>query len=152
MRRTISVLTTAALVLSCVAIVPAAADVLITKAEADLPSAPGSSGANTRGLTRGPGIEMVTPNAIQAVTSPMPLRIKFQPRNNVAIDPASVKVIYLKANPVDLTDRIKRFVTPNGIDMAQAEVPPGTHMMRVDVTDQQGRSSSSVFKVTVSTR
>jgi hypothetical protein len=151
MRTTASIVAIAALALSCVTVAPANAEVLITKAEADLPAASGTSGS-TRGLTRGPGIELVSPNPIQSVTSPMPLKIKFQPRNNVAIDPASVKVIYVKAKPIDLTDRIKRFVTPSGIDMAQAEVPPGTHMMRVDVTDQQGRSSSSVFKVTVANR
>jgi hypothetical protein len=151
MRTTTSLIALAALALSCVTVVPANAEVLITKAEADQPAAPGTSGS-TRGLTRGPGIELVAPNPIQSVTSPMPFKVKFQPRNNVAIDPASVKVIYVKANPIDLTDRIKSYVTPAGIDMAQAEVPPGTHMMRVDVTDQQGRSSSSVFKVTVATR
>lgn len=151
MRRIVLSLAAAGLALSCLTVVPASADVLITKAESDLPAAPGSAG-NTRGLTRGPGIELVSPSPIQSVTSPMPLRIKFQPRNNVAIDPDSVKVTYLKANPVDLTSRIKRYVTQTGIDMAQAEVPPGTHLMRVDVTDQQGRSSSSVFKVTVATR
>ncbi len=58
------------------------------------------------------------------MASPIPLLIKFVPRNNVAIDPASVKLTYLKSKPIDLTKRILSHVTEDGIDMSQAKSRP----------------------------
>ena len=39
--------------------------------------------------------------------SPLPLKIKFQTRNNVPIDKDSVKLTYVRTPGVDLTSRIK---------------------------------------------
>ena len=126
----------------------AAADVLITEAEAKLPAST-DVGMTTRGLSRGPAVEQVSPDPDRGVASPVPLKIKFIPRNNVAIDPASVQVTYLKAQNVDLTDRVKKHLTPEGIDMAGAEIPPGTHHLRINLKDSRGRTSTATVKLTV---
>ena len=125
------------------------AEVLISEAEAKLPP-PSDTRMATRGLTRGPGIEIISPApGTQGVKSPLPLKIKFIGRNSVAIDPASVKLTYLRVPSVDLTDRVKSHVTKDGIDMAQADVPPGNHLLRVDVKDTEGRAASSTFTLLV---
>ena len=125
------------------------ADVLITEAEAKLPS-PGDTMMATRGLTRGPGVEQVAPDpGSKGVKSPLPLNIRFVGRNNVAIDPGSVKLIYLRSPSVDLTERIKAHVTPDGIEMSQVKVPLGTHVLRLDVRDVQGRASTATIKLVV---
>jgi hypothetical protein len=126
----------------------ALAEVLITEAEAKLPNSINVS-MNMRGLTRGPGIEQLSPHPDQSVNSPLPLKIKFQIRNKVAIDLMSVKLIYLKATPVDLTERIKKHLTPDGIEMDQAEAPAGTHVLRLDLKDKQGRVGTAIIKLTV---
>ena len=133
------------------AVAPAAADVLISEAEAKLPPSP-DAGMTMRGLTRGPGIEQLSPDPDRSASAPFPLKVKFLARNNVAVDPASVKLVYLKASPVDLTDRIKRYLTPEGITMNSAEVPPGTHLMRIELKDANGRSSTATIKVTVAAK
>ena len=148
MRRDILAIGFAAIVLAGLQAPRAHGEVLITQAEAELPNVT----AVTRGLTRGPGIEQLAPNPSQTTMSPVSLMIKFVPRNNVAIDPASVKLIYLKSKPIDLTERIKKYVTADGIDMVQAEVPPGTHMMRLEVKDQQGRNGFTIIKFIVAGR
>ena len=125
-----------------------AAEMLISETEAKLPAST-DVGMTTRGLTRGPGVEQVSPDPNRGVTSPLPLKIKFIARNNVAIDPDSVKVVYLKAQNVDLTDRIKKYLTPDGIDMAKAEIPPGTHQLRINLRDKNGRTSTATLKLTV---
>jgi len=125
-----------------------AAEMLISETEAKLPAST-DVGMTTRGLTRGPGVEQVSPDPNRGVTSPLPLKIKFIARNNVAIDPDSVKVVYLKAQNVDLTDRIKKYLTPDGIDMAKAEIPPGTHQLRINLKDKNGRTSTATLKLTV---
>jgi hypothetical protein len=126
----------------------AAADMLISEAEAKLP--PSSDVVlTTRGMTRGPGVEVVSPDPDRSVASPLPLKIKFIARNNVAIDPASVKLFYVKAQSVDLTERIKKHLTANGIDMDQAEIPPGTHLLRINLADSQGRTGTATIRLTV---
>jgi hypothetical protein len=127
------------------------AEVLITADEARLPP-PGSSVLPTRGLTRGPGIEQESPPFNQAVRSPLPFKIKFHVRNNVGIDPASVRLTYIRATPVDLTGRIRSHLRPDGIVMEQAEVPPGVHILRLDITDMQGRSGTALIRLNVSDR
>jgi hypothetical protein len=127
----------------------AAADMLISEAEAKLPQA-ADSGIATRGITRGPGIEVLSPaQGAENVKSPLALKVKFVARNNVAIDPASVKLTYIRTPAVDLTERVKPFLTKDGIDMAKADVPPGKHLLRIDVKDADGRTASSTFTLSV---
>ena len=126
----------------------ALADVLITESEAKLPAQPKVT-TITRGLTRGPGIEQLSPNPDQGAHSPLPLKIKFLIRNKVEIDSASVKLVYLKAMPIDLTERIRKHLTLDGIEMDQAEVPRGIHMLRLDLKDKQGRVGTAIIKLTV---
>jgi hypothetical protein len=130
---------------------PAIAEVLITKAEAELPATPNIA-MTTRGLTRGPGIEQLSPHPDRSVSSPFSLKIKFQIRNNVEIDLGSIKLTYLKAKPIDLTDRIKVYIKPDGIEFNAAEVPPGTHSLRLDLKDKQGRVASAIIKLMVAGR
>jgi hypothetical protein len=65
------------------------------------------------------------------------------------VDPSDVRVIYEKQTPIDLTDRLRKYVTGEGIDMPDAEVPPGTYLLRVEVTDSLGRKSVSEVKLLV---
>jgi hypothetical protein len=129
----------------------ASAEVLITAEEAKLPASPNAV-LSTRGLTRGPAIEQESPAANQPVTSPLLFKIKFETRNKIAIDPSSVKLVYLRAVPVDLTERIKKHMTADGITMDQAEVPPGVHFLRLDLKDMQGRVATAMIKLTVAGR
>ena len=124
------------------------AETLISEAEAKLPPST-DVGLTTRGLTRGPGIELVSPGTDRGVQSPVPLRVKFIARNNVGIDVDTVKITYLKAQSVDLTGRVKKYVTADGIDMANAEVPPGTHHLRISLKDKQERTSTVTVKLIV---
>lgn len=127
------------------------AEVLITPDEARLPP-PGTNVMSTRGLTRGPGIEQESPPLNQTVRSPLPFKVKFHVRNNVGIDPTSVRLTYIKSTPVDLTGRIRPHLRPDGIIMEQAEVPPGVHVLRLDIIDMQGRSGTALIRLTVSDR
>jgi hypothetical protein len=127
---------------------PAAAVTLIKDEEAHLPAAVG--GLVTRGITRGPGVKMLSPDpAAGPVKSPFNLKVSFEPRGGARIDPASVSVTYLKATPVDLLPRVKAGLSAGGIELAGAEVPPGEHQIRVTVQDSEGRQSSTVLQLNV---
>jgi hypothetical protein len=120
---------------------------LITEKEARLPAA--LSTTTRGGITRGPGIVVVTPGPDKAVTAPFLMKVTFQPHGGSRIDASSVKVIYLKHPAVDLTPRLKAVISESGIDLADATAPPGTHDIKIDVTDDAGRTKSAVVSFTV---
>lgn len=127
---------------------PAGAFQLIHDSEARLPASAGALA--TRGITRGPGIKQIAPDpGSGALKSPLNLKFSFEPRGGARIDPASIRMTYLKANPIDLSPRIKHGVSDQGIELANAEVPPGEHELQVTVQDSEGRKSSHVVKLTV---
>jgi hypothetical protein len=125
-----------------------ASHVLITADEAKLPPPKGAITADRRGITRGPKIEVIVDG--QQVHSPVHLQLKFESFGGAKIDPDSIKVTYMKTPTVDLTDRIKSFVQASGMDMPDAELPPGDHMIRVDIKDSEGRIGSTSFVLKIS--
>ena len=122
---------------------------LITPAEAQLPPLKGAVGSASRGITRGPRVELVDAATDGAVHSPMHLQLKFQAFGGAQVDPNAVQVIYLKSPEVDLTSRVKPFVQASGIDMPEAVLPPGDHLLRVDVKDTDGRTGTTSFTLKV---
>jgi len=146
MRTMLQTLTAGAVLLALS--VPATAVTLIKEDEARQPGPSGSF--TTRGITRGPAVKLVSPDpAVGAVKSPFNLKVAFEPRGGAKIDPASVSVTYLRAQPVDLLPRVKAGLSAGGIDLAGAEVPPGEHQIRVTVQDSEGRQTSSVLQLNV---
>jgi hypothetical protein len=104
----------------------------------------------TRGIARGPGIKVNSPDLGAAeIKSPFDLKVDFESRGGNKIDPASIKITYLKATEVDLTSRMKSAITERGIDFTKAEVPPGEHAVRITVKDVDGRESNSVLNLIV---
>ena len=147
-RRSVWFLTgTAALAVTLVLGRPAGALELITPAEAKLP--PGLSGKARGGITRGPGIVVVAPSPDGDVRAPFAMKVKFEPHGGAKIDPSKVKVIYLKRPMVDLTPRLKEAISETGIDLADAVAPPGTHDIKIDVTDDAGHTKSAVLTITI---
>lgn len=120
-----------------------AVHVLITEEEAKLPPPKGAVVTNRRGVTRGPKIKYVEES--EPIHCPMHLQLKFESFGGAKIDPDSVKITYLRTPNVDLTARIKSFVQASGIDIPDVQLPPGDHMVRVDVKDSDGRIGSTSF-------
>lgn len=120
---------------------------LITPKEAELPDVPPT--LSTRGISRGPAIKLNSPETNAPVISPFEFKVTFDARGESKIDPSSVKVIYMKSPFVDLTPRLKPAISANGIDFAKAEVPPGTHTIRITVKDTEGRETNSVMNLIV---
>jgi len=117
---------------------------LVTADEAKLPAVAATPA--TRAITRGPGIKLATPDSVSGA---FPLKVEFAPRGGSRIDPASVKVEYLRGPGVDLTARLKANIKPEGIEVASAQAPAGEHAFRISVRDSEGREGKSEFKLTV---
>jgi len=123
------------------------AEQLITAEEAALPSAPPS--LTTRGISRGPGVKLLSPSEDAAVKAPFDLKVAFEPRGGSSIDPKSVKAVYLKTPGVDLTPRLQNGITETGVTLSGAVVPPGEHEIKFTVQDSEGRQTNSVVRLVV---
>ena len=120
---------------------------LITEEEARLPPPKGAVALDKRGILRGPKVEYVSTG--ETVHSPLHLQLKFQSFGGATIDLDSVRIIYLRAPNVDLTPRVRPFVRSTGVDIPDAELPPGEYTVRVDVKDSEGHSETTSFVLKV---
>lgn len=97
-----------------------------------------------RGITRPPEIDVeAPPRRGQPVRSPFQFRVDFVAHGGAHINPNSVKVIYLRQDNIDLTNRLKSAITANGINIPNAETPPGEYAFRIEVQDDDGRVSAT---------
>jgi hypothetical protein len=138
-----------ALVGLILAVRPAVAVELITPSEAALPEQP--SIGHERGISRGPTVQVVLPPpGAGTLKSPLDLKIMFESHNGATVNVDSVLLTYMRLPAVDLTQRVRDFIAPTGVEIKQAEVPPGTHTIRVSVSDSNGRTGSAdvTFSVT----
>lgn len=120
---------------------------LITDDEAQRPD--DTQATATRGITRGPTVRFEAPQNVPVPHKPFDFRVHFDAHGGSKIDPGSVRITYLKTPNVDLTPRLRPYISADGIDMAQAEVPAGEHTLKVELQDTDGHAGESVFTMTV---
>lgn len=121
---------------------------LITEEEAALPPAPAE---RERGSCGPPEIRIDSPREGVTYQQPVPVTIRFAPSVNARIDPASVRIELLKfKREIDLTGRVREHIKAAGIEVPGADIPRGTHRVRITVADSSGKSCFEVveFKVT----
>jgi len=117
---------------------------LITDEEARLPN---SHQPQTRAITRGPAVRVSSASEVSA--KGFPLKIQFEARGGAKIDVSSVKLEYLKVPIVDLTDRVRPYIKPDGLEIPSALMPIGEHSIRVSLKDGDGRSGTASFSIKV---
>ena len=121
--------------------------VLVTDQEAMEPP-PDDVASVYKGITRGPSIEDVAPRDGQSnYVIPGPFRIRIVSRNEVPVDPDAIRIVYLRSRPIDVTQRVRPFITKGEINVPAVLMPPGLHYFRIEATDGLGRRSSLVIKV-----
>jgi hypothetical protein len=130
---------------------PAAAQTgtwLVTDREAALAASTDASG--TRAVTRGPAIRYIAPlDATVPARQPFWLRVEFAARGGSRIIPDSIRITLLRSANIDLTPRLRPFLTEGALDMPEALAPRGRYALRVAVSDAQGRASDAVIQLNV---
>jgi len=124
-------------------VTPSFALELITKEEASLP--PGARPGPLRGPIPGPTIEVMSPPSDVGQRSPLRLLVRFKTYAGSKVDKESIRLIYIKTPLVELTNRVRDFITPTGIELHEAQVPPGSHTIRIQLKDTAGRTGSTYF-------
>jgi hypothetical protein len=117
---------------------------LVTEQEAAYPDEP-YWGMVAGAPTPAPGVKVVSPSLESLIRSPFELNIKFEAHSGARIDPDSIRVTYGKVPRIDVTQRIKAFISADEIRIAEAALPAGKHPFRVDVKDDRGRESASLY-------
>ena len=115
---------------------------LITEEEARGPNQPVPT---TRAITRGPAIRLLSAHEVTA--RGFPLKLAFEPRGGSRIQSESVRVEHLKEPAIDVTPRLAGALKGNVIELGSAEVPPGTHPLRVTVRDSEGREAQTIIQL-----
>ena len=98
----------------------------------------------------GPRIEVVKPELLAKVHSPVTIIIFFRPGPN-AIPPNmdSLRVTYRTLVDLDITDRVRGYVRGNTLEISGAKLPNGRHRFRVSIADGEGNVSTRDVAVTV---
>jgi hypothetical protein len=87
-----------------------------------------------------PRIVLLLPDLSAQVASPTRIQLRFEPGPDGQIRPDTFKVRYGTFR-LDITSRITAAskVTVQGIDVAEASLPKGSHRLFLEIQDSQGR-------------
>lgn len=96
----------------------------------------------------GPLIEVLKPVLGAPSAVPLEIAVKFVPRS-APVDLSSLKVTVVKFIGIDITDRVRPFATPTGIQIPDAKLPSGEHTVRITVADASGGVSQKQLTLTV---
>ncbi len=130
---------------------PAHAIQLVTEQEAALPdNTPLPDLLRWGSPTRRPAVDLVSPpNNGSVVKSPLNLKVTLKPHGGAKIDKDSIVITYEKKPLIDLTQRLAPFITADGIEVPNAEIPPGTHKFRIAVKGTDGHPGGLDFTIQV---
>jgi len=81
---------------------------------------------------------------------PFALVVRLTPRDGAAPDPETLRIECLKSPAIDLTPRIRSYVSGEGVNIDKVTLPAGLHHFRVSVSDARGRMSEKDFTIVVS--
>ena len=119
---------------------------LIAPEEAAMPTAPLEQSRLQGGMPfdigrevpdTGPMIELLKPNDGTSTPVPVEVSIRFEPRAAPA-DLSTLKVVVVKLISIDITERVRPYASPQGIQIPDARLPSGTHIVRISLADAGG--------------
>src|ERR1700730_7117255 len=106
---------------------------LISAQEAGLPEDPSG---RSYGISLGPAIIVLNPSpAAGFIRSPFQLKIRFQSYGGAEIGVDSILLTYKKVPPIDLTQRVRPFITSEQIS--------------IDLKDSRGHNASTQFIIKI---
>ena len=92
----------------------------------------------------GPVITVEKPKIGVPQNSPIEIVVKFVPRSH-PVDLSTLEVELVKFINIDITDRVAEHTTEQGIQLKEANVPLGSHRVRIALADTTGAVSVREF-------
>lgn len=124
---------------------------LVTEAEAQASrAAPETISPKAAPAPDAPRIQLLAPSLAGAVPTPTRIQLQFSSPVGAPIRPETFKVYY-GAFRIDITARIAGAarVTAEGVDVAQAVLPSGSHKLLLEVQDGAGRTGERLLQFSV---
>ena len=126
---------------------------LVTPEEAAMAPAPGQPGGAQVEVSReppdtGPIIEVLKPAEGTTPTVPLEVSIRFAPRD-APVDMNTLQVAVVKFITIDITDRVRPYVSPAGIQIPDAKLPSGRHTVRISLGDASGGVSNKQMTMSI---
>ncbi len=98
----------------------------------------------------GPQIVVHNPRALGKLHAPIDILVTFEPGNSgLPPDMSSFKATLIGFFDIDLTDRIKEYLQGTSLDVKNAKLPTGSHLIRLAFLDTKGNSNERDMKVTI---
>ena len=110
---------------------------------------PGTFSVIETSQATGPRIRIVEPAPDTEYKAPIRLVIDFLPKEGAQVDLKSFKLEYLKLISIDITERVAGYVRPEGLRIEKADLPAGTHKLRLTLKDTAGGVTQQVYLVKI---
>jgi hypothetical protein len=109
-------------------------------------TAPHVGSANIPAQAGAPVIDLEEPDIRQPVKSPVNISLKFRANDDASIKPDSFRAYYGWLN-LDITKRITDHarLSASGLTAKDADIPPGTYSVTLQVGDTKGRVGVRAF-------
>lgn len=138
---------------ACVAMPTVAVELVTPKelaADRAAPEVPLTRATPTPGAPR---IELDAPRLDADVKSPLDIRLRWTAEDGAAIVPGSLRILYGRLG-IDITKRVATAlrVSASGMEVTGAELPSGTHRIKIEVSDDRKRTGARLFEVTIAGR
>jgi hypothetical protein len=115
---------------------------LITPEEAAQPDAPIPRGIKlTRIGGNGPQIKIHSPDLEEPLRIPFIMDIAFEASSDKTIDFDSLSIKYLKLISIDLTGKIKPYLSENRLMVNDVKVPQGKHRLQLSIAYTSGEKT-----------
>jgi hypothetical protein len=98
---------------------------------------------------RGPSVDVASPRSDETVRAPIRVRILFVAHGGTQVDLRKARIVYMVDPLVDLTGRLKPYLTSDGLEIDEADVPPGSHQILIWLFDTDGNESKSYVDFTI---
>ncbi len=94
-------------------------------------------------------MELVSPGSDGNIPSQSRIHIQFSTRNGIKLKLDTFKMTYMKSPLVDLTQRVTPYLSDSGIDVPKAILARGRHIIRLEISDVDGRLTSKLVEWSV---
>jgi hypothetical protein len=89
----------------------------------------------------GPQIKISSPKLNEPLFTPIVVDVSFEAPPEKIIDYSSLRLRYLKFIPIDLTDRVKGYLSNNRLLLKDVNVPQGQHCLQLLIAYTTGEET-----------
>ena len=101
-------------------------------------------------VAAGPQIELLSPSESGVYRGGFPIEVAFRSgKTGIPVDLGSVRITYKRAWGIDITSRLRQYISDSGIRVPMAELPVGRHVIEIYLEDVDRNISRARFSVTV---